>query len=247
MLAASPVPVDRFSPAFLGPSSMFASRCNIIWNAGFLARDSQRQTLAFYRHKEGCPLIVVLGFKNCPNAVILIITPTVIDALDAMRGRRLGAHIGQETCEIVTPLSTNSDPSTAIMWIVWAVPIIASIFHSGPRPIFGRPRSVFGGSVFGHACQLRTSASGCVATLHAGRFDNAFIPAIAPTMPERTAPAQNMREAKHDQPAISTPSQVLIYTFGSHRVLRQGSRVRSGEGDCTLSSFRTLTQNEPSD
>ena len=239
----APYPAHGLEPAALWPAAVFAPRYDIVWNPRFLTGNRQRQTLSFYRHEEGCSLVVVLGSENRPNAVVFAISPIVIDALDAMSVGWFGTHVCEELSKVFAPFERDRNAAAAIAGIIWAVGVVAAVLHTAPRSILRRASFPFDSSMRRQTCRARAAASNRVAGSQTISSDDLLIAAITPTEPKCVAMLTDVRKRQHDQSSIALASEVLI-SFGSHRVLSEGSKVRGAvepDSSAVLRSYSIQT------
>lgn len=202
------MPPYWFKPSSLGPSAFSAASGAVVGNASQFTCLRQRQASALDRYKYGRPPIVDLCAIGSPDAVSLLITFVIIDALYRMLWRWTPPHVCKELA-IVIPFLACGDPSLDIVWVGRA-----SSPHVRPRSVFRRRFAVPGFSVNGYGCPVRAAATNGVAGFQIAGQDVSLGPAIASAKPDGSQLSGGVGEVDHEQPSITPARQVLMSLSG---------------------------------
>lgn len=82
------------------------------------------------------PFVPSLFLVRCPTAIAWLIIPVVVDPVDVVVTRGLGAHIGEEFIERIHPLFADLDSPSPVQMVADVIPVGASGSDAEPCPIF---------------------------------------------------------------------------------------------------------------
>jgi hypothetical protein len=77
-------------------------------------------------------LVPVLPAPGGPAAVTRLVIATIVDAVDAVSGRWLQPHVGEEVLKAMAPTVTDFDATTAVVLEVSVVGVGAAANQSDP-------------------------------------------------------------------------------------------------------------------
>lgn len=93
------------------------------------------------RQAQRSRVIRRLHDRRSPSTVVAGVVAVAVNAIQGVRWRWFGAHVGQEALEGIDPASTNGDAAPTVVAVLRGVRIQASALHGAPRSVFGRVRS----------------------------------------------------------------------------------------------------------
>lgn len=103
------------------------------------APSTKGEGLALIGQATGSASVPTLFFDGSPTDIPRFIVAHVVNAVDAMLGRRASTHVSQKGLERPAPFGANCYPAAAIVGVVLLAGILAAVQHRRPNPIFGHP------------------------------------------------------------------------------------------------------------
>ena len=183
------------------------------------------QTKRFARKPqvEGSGIIPRLRRGACPPAIPRLIVPVVVNPVNAVLGRRLPAHVGQEVLEGANPPVAYLDAPTPVPAPRRLARVGATFLHGYPGVPFRAMREPMCTPIC--AARLRQTSAGEGGPATQMRPADDFLrTAIAPTQPTGLVPFVTASVSQHEQPTKGLPCQVLESRVCRNRML--GSHVR---------------------
>jgi hypothetical protein len=145
-------PSRRFGQCLLRLPSLLESVADGFGvNAGRISPLCKRHGLAKCRDLAVISAIVVLFLLCCPSAVFRAIVSIVVNAIDAMRFRWPGAHVGIKRIKRFAPLFANLDATAAVVVPVLIGLLLAPVPHAAPYGPFSADRVFSGHAMTGTA------------------------------------------------------------------------------------------------
>lgn len=81
------------------------------------------------------PSIIRLLLGCCPPTILWLIVAVIVSPIYGVSNARPLAHVRQKSSEVVLPRSTHTNAAPAVVFVIHAALVIASVLHSLPDVI----------------------------------------------------------------------------------------------------------------
>lgn len=85
------------------------------------------------------PSIIRLLLGRCPATILWLIVAVIVSPIYGVSNARPLAHVGQKSGEVVFPRSTHPNAAPAVVFVIPAALVIASILHTLPDVVLDGP------------------------------------------------------------------------------------------------------------
>ncbi len=118
------------------PASVNSSHNDVLGDAGFASPLTDTHSLPVVRKHSHPPAVVALFHLCRPSAVIGLIITVIVNAINAVVGRRLWSHVGQEVEERILPPLAHRNPTPSIKMVLGVSRVVAALPHGPPARVF---------------------------------------------------------------------------------------------------------------
>jgi hypothetical protein len=102
--------------------------------------------------------ILHLFGMRCPSAILRGVWSVVVDSVDGVLRRWAATHVGEKIAERMSPSSTNSDATSAVISEITSLGIFAAFDHVTPASMFWSLASTVRASIHFHRLKVQTTA-----------------------------------------------------------------------------------------
>ena len=148
--------------------------------------------------RAGIPGLFLLGR---PSAVLRLIVSVIINAVNAMLGRRPRAHVGEERLERISPALADADTAMAVPLVRRVVGVITAAFHPCPRAVLWTRPATRRMTVAGAHVSVEASTTAAHACLEALVEDKSLGAAGTAAEPLRTVAVRHAGISEHCPPS----------------------------------------------
>lgn len=163
-----------------------------------------------------------------PSAVRRCIRTIYVDAINGRFWKWFPSHVGQKQLKTLFPSTTHANAATAIVMVIGAILVRATLAHIDPRDVFSREMSAIGVAVnvaaFSRYIGQEASTTTSVAASQQLSINAACLAAFASTNPLRFC--RSNRRTRQDSQASETQASYINQLW--HRRLSYYIWLRMG-------------------